>query len=417
MNKISQLKEYILLNKFESLLFLYALFLPLRNNISGALMILLIIYSLFDLKFTIAVLKKSIKNKFLILFISLFIIHLLGLLYTSNFRYAFKDLDIKFPLLVFPFLLIGRGVSKNTIDLILKGFVIGCIICSIGAFSNSIQVYSQTRDVSKMLYEGMQFIMHSSYFALYLSFAIAYLFFKLDSKNSLFSNNNLAIFSLIFFFIIVVIFLNSRAGMIGLGVSFLFFLFYVIIEKRLKLFYFLISIFLLTSLFVLTTSSQIFNRFKLISKESVNVTSSVPNVEPVSNINNIDLRMAILTIGFDLFKESPVIGYGTGDIKDVLVEGYKKENFIKGYDRKYNCHNQFLQFLLAFGIIGLLVFLVSLVYPMFFAFFKKNYLYVFLILMLCFNFLFESMLETKAGVEFYAFFNALLIGVSYKKRD
>ena len=127
--------------------------------------------------------------------------------------------------------------------------------------------------------------------------------------------------------------------------------------------------------------------------------------------------MAIFTIGFDLFKESPVIGYGTGDIKDVLINGYKKANFIKGYDRKYNCHNQFLQFLLAFGLIGLLIFLISLVYPLFFAFFQKNYLYVFLILMLSFNFLFESMLETKAGVEFYAFFNALLIGVSYKKRD
>jgi O-antigen ligase len=279
-----------------------------------------------------------------------------------------------------------------------------------GAFSNAIQLYIQTKDISKMLYEGMQFIMHSSYFALYLSFSIAYLFFKLDAENSLFTKRNIAIFCLIFFFIMVVIFLNSRAGMIGLGISFMFFLVYVILEKRLKLFYFLISILIMTSLFVFTTSNQIFNRFKAIENDTVSVKAT-------SNINKLDLRMAILTIGFDLFKESPVIGYGTGDIKDVLINGYKEANFLKGYDRKYNCHNQFLQFLLAFGIIGLLVFLVSLVYPMFFAFFKKNYLYVFLILILSFNFLFESMLETKAGVEFYAFFNALLIGVSYKKHD
>lgn len=409
MNKVSQLKEYILSNRFDSLLFLYALFLPLRNNISGVVLFILIFSSILDFKNTKNIIKKSIQSKFLILFISLFLIHLLGLLYTSNFRYAFKDLDIKLPLLIFPFLLLGRGIDKKTIDFILKGFIIGCLIGSIGAFSNAIQLYVQTRDISKMLYEGMQFIMHSSYFALYLSFSIAYLFFKLDAENSLFTKKNVAIFSLIFFFIMVIIFLNSRAGMIGLGVSFLFFLVYVILEKRLKLFYFLMSIFLMTSLFVFTTSNQIFNRFKAINNETVSVSTS--------NINTMDLRMAILTIGFDLFKESPVIGYGTGDIKDVLIEGYKKENFIKGFDRKYNCHNQFLQFLLAFGIIGLLVFSVSLIYPMFFAFFKKNYLFVFLILMLSFNFLFESMLETKAGVEFYAFFNALLIGVSSKKRD
>jgi O-antigen ligase len=172
----------------------------------------------------------------------------------------------------------------------------------------------------------------------------------------------------------------------------------------------------MTSVFVFTTSNQVFNRFKSISKETVLVKAN-STIDKESNINTKDLRIAILTIGFDLFKESPVFGYGTGDIKDVLIEGYKKEGFIKGYDRKYNSHNQFLQFLLAFGIIGLLVFLLSLIYPMFFAFFKKNYLYVFLILILCFNFLFESMLETKAGVEFYAFFNALLMGVSLKEHD
>lgn len=416
MNKISQLKDYILSNKFESLLFLYALFLPLRNNISGAVLFLLIFSSILDFKNTKSIVKNSIKNKFFILFISLFIIHLLGLLYTTNFRYALKDLDIKFPLLIFPFLLLGRVLDKKTIDFILKGFVIGCLIGSIGAFSHAIQLYFQTRDISKMLYEGMQFIMHSSYFALYLSFSIAYLFFKLDAEDSLFSKKNLVIFSLMFFFIMVVIFLNSRAGMIGLGVSFLFFLVYVIVEKRLKLFYFLIAIFFMTSVFVFTTSNQVFNRFKSISKETVLVKAN-STIDKESNINTKDLRIAILTIGFDLFKESPVFGYGTGDIKDVLIEGYKKEGFIKGYDRKYNSHNQFLQFLLAFGIIGLLVFLLSLIYPMFFAFFKKNYLYVFLILILCFNFLFESMLETKAGVEFYAFFNALLMGVSLKEHD
>ena len=411
MNKISQLKDYILSNKFDSLLFLYALFLPLRNNISGAVLFLLIFSSILDFKNTKSIVKNSIKNKFFILFISLFIIHLLGLLYTSNFRYAFKDLDIKLPLLIFPFLLLGRRIDKKTIDFILKAFVIGCLVGSIGAFSNAIQLYVQTRDISKMLYGGMQFIMHSSYFALYLSFSIAYLFFKLDAEDSLFSKKNLAIFSLIFFFIVVIIFLNSRAGMIGLGVSFLFFLVYVFIEKRLKLFYFLISIFFMTSVFVFTTSNQVFNRFKVINNKTVHVSKSVSK----SNINQIDLRMAILTIGFGLFKESPVFGYGTGDIKDVLIEGYKKEDFIKGYDRKYNCHNQFLQFTLAFGVIGLFVFLMILIYPMLYAFSRKNYIYTFMVFLLCFNFLFESMLETKAGVEFYAFFNSLLVGISSKK--
>ena len=172
----------------------------------------------------------------------------------------------------------------------------------------------------------------------------------------------------------------------------------------------------MTSIFISATYSKVFNRFNSINKEIVLVsTNNTKTKKPLSNINSMDLRMAILTVGAKLFKESPIIGYGTGDIKDVLINGYKKENFIKGYDRKYNAHNQFLQFLLAFGLIGMIIFLIILIYPLLYAFFQKNYLYVYLILMLCFNFLFESMLETKAGVEFYAFFNSLLISVSSKK--
>ena len=133
--------------------------------------------------------------------------------------------------------------------------------------------------------------------------------------------------------------------------------------------------------------------------------------------NTMDLRMAIFTVGIKLFKENPIFGHGTGDINDVLINGYKKEGFIKGYNRKYNCHNQFLQFLLAFGLIGLLIFLVVLFLPMAYAFSVKNYLYIFFILMLCFNFLFELILETKAGVEFYAYFNVLPIVVNFKKMN
>ena len=52
------------------------------------------------------------RNKPAMILASIYLMHLLGLLYTSNFDYAFKDLRIKMPLLLFP--VIFAGMPKLT---------------------------------------------------------------------------------------------------------------------------------------------------------------------------------------------------------------------------------------------------------------------------------------------------------------
>ena len=79
----------------------------------------------------------------------------------------------------------------------------------------------------------------------------------------------------------------------------------------------------MTSVLVNTTSNKIFSRFESISSKTVSVKVSPISIKDSDlNINRMDLRMAILTVGLKLFIESPVIGYGTGDVKDVLINGY-----------------------------------------------------------------------------------------------
>ncbi len=46
--------------------------------------------------------RQFFRNKPAVIFTSIYFLHLLGLLYTSNFNYASKDLRIKLPLLLFP---------------------------------------------------------------------------------------------------------------------------------------------------------------------------------------------------------------------------------------------------------------------------------------------------------------------------
>jgi O-antigen ligase len=77
-------------------------------------------------------------------------------------------------------------------------------------------------------------------------------------------------------------------------------------------------------------------------------------------------------------------------------------------EQRLNAHNQYLQTTVALGVIGLLVLILILLLPALQAYRQNNFPYFVFLVLLGFNLLFESMLETQAGVVFYAFFNVVL---------
>ena len=99
---------------------------------------------------------------------------------------------------------------------------------------------------------------------------------------------------------------------------------------------------------------------------------------------------------------------GTGDSKDELLKEYEKQGMAGAIENKLNTHNEYYQVIVGIGVIGFVLFLLSIFIPLGFAFKSNNVFYMFFILIIIFNFLSESMLETQAGVMFYAFFNSLL---------
>lgn len=73
-------------------------------------------------------------------------------------------------------------------------------------------------------------------------------------------------------------------------------------------------------------------------------------------------------------------------------------------ENKLNVHNQFLETMLGQGLPGItllfLLFFVGLIHSIK----NKNWLFFTFILLVGFNYLFESMLNTQAGVVFFGFF-------------
>ncbi|MBK7182598.1 MAG: O-antigen ligase family protein [Bacteroidetes bacterium] len=127
-----------------------------------------------------------------------------------------------------------------------------------------------------------------------------------------------------------------------------------------------------------------------------------------SDSESTAVRMLVWGASKNIIKENIIAGVGTGDAKDALMAQYQVEGLTGAYEKGLNAHNTFLQIFVALGSIGFVLLLINLLMPLAYCLKHPNNLYVLFLLITIFNFTVESMLETQAGVMFYAFINSLL---------
>jgi O-antigen ligase len=104
-----------------------------------------------------------------------------------------------------------------------------------------------------------------------------------------------------------------------------------------------------------------------------------------------------------------MLGYGTGDVNDVLQSMYKGEKESEIREKKLNAHNQFLQTTLAVGLVGFMFLILPYLLLIKESLKKWDYIPLIFVFIILFNLLFESMYETQAGIVFIAFFLSLFL--------
>ena len=122
-------------------------------------------------------------------------------------------------------------------------------------------------------------------------------------------------------------------------------------------------------------------------------------------------RLLSMKIGFDLLKEKPIFGIGTGDIKQAVHQQYKL-NYPDRSTYKMP-HNQFLSIGITNGITGLLIFIFAFIYPLSQKKYRNEPLFVILFVTTMFSFMVENTIENSIGVAMYTFFGGL--GANYLK--
>jgi hypothetical protein len=119
-------------------------------------------------------------------------------------------------------------------------------------------------------------------------------------------------------------------------------------------------------------------------------------------------RFELWKTSLQIIRKHFIFGVGTGDVADAIKEQLIENNSpLK--DTNMRTHNQYLTFLLSFGIIGFLVFVFSLFYaPIKEKMFSIPIFLIFFSIVLL-SMLSEDTLETEAGVTFFVFFYSYFI--------
>ena len=127
-----------------------------------------------------------------------------------------------------------------------------------------------------------------------------------------------------------------------------------------------------------------------------------------ANGSSVFQRVEYIKASFGIIKDSPVFGVGTGIIK-VFADYYENTNSKLKSEYRLRSHNQYLAIMVAFGVVGVLWFLFSMIYPLLADKRNRNYLYVVFLFIIMLSMFTDDTLETQVGATLFAYFNSFLV--------
>lgn len=347
-------------------------------------------------------------NLALISLIFFYVILVFGLLWTDNLKAGAFDLEVKMSIFIFPFLFLFINYSKRHVKFIFYSFILGILISAILLIFKSTQNYLITHLIDSYFYINLSNQIHPSYLSYYVLTALLIILIDMKYKVfSLFSSDVLSICISLFLIIFNLMLLSKIGVACSLVIIFIFLIDWMVKKKK----YIPTTIIISIIFSILYISYQKSSYVNTRTNELVNTLTQNKKNNPNSSTG---IRLKIWKEGLNLIKDKPIFGYGTGDVKDVLMQQYKVKQIDRAYNLNLNAHNQFIQISIAVGLVGLLIFLSAFYWGIKLSIAQNNYfLLAFIILSIIFM-LPESMLENQAGTIAFSLFFSLLNQNIYK---
>lgn len=404
---MKQNKNQYLITFTLACIFTVSFFLPIKTSISNIGLIGLVCSTL--LSFGFSGFEKRGKLIYFFLFSPMifFIPLIWGWIYSSFPIQAFQEISKYIFLGLTPLFLFRKDISvKEFRKYAASGLLSGVVISGFFLIIITLYKYSQTEYPIHWLlnynFTSFNFIeplkdMHPIYMGMYYALGLAIL---------LFAKLKISILSKSLSFIIITISIVFLASRIIYGITFLLVLLYLIDNLTFKTFAVIITggIIGLALGYNMLEKTYVFH--KTINGTLWDLKENVGTYNTDKSIR-ADSRLSRWLVAAEAIFERPILGYGGGAENEVLLEKYKFYKMDNSVDRKYNAHNQFLGFLLRFGILAGVLMLVYFIKNGVTAFRHQNLLFLSFLTILFWCFMIENILDRNMGINYVALFGTL----------
>jgi len=408
--KIFELKKITLLK--ESTLLLGVLFLPIYQTINHWFFGVFIALSIIELVH-IRISKSNIKiiGRYLLIGVfTFFLLRLITLIYSPDLEIGVKKIIQALPFLIYPLGILtlkykARFQYEEFEKKLFWTLIIGCVITAVICWGNVILSMEPNPNPANRLFgwkkSGIYLTqildIHPPYLGMLLCGSILFLLKEAISNSNYTKLKKVWALILSVFLFVFLFNITARNALFYLVFATLI---YFIANKQWR---FVISIFILMviSLGVIIKHPSQYYRLKMYHMLGLS-----------DNKNHEDKRFKRLQASYNVFITNPVFGVGVGKDLELKVTEYEKMNDEIAAKKKLNSHNQFFEYLAAYGIIGGLSFVIAITIILYFLIRNKYYFLLILFLNVFFASFTESIFERVLGIQYYS----ILISIILLKR-
>lgn len=384
---------------------LFCFCLPFGLRVSALLIAMWVFVSFFNING--AFLKQGFRSRPLQVMLLFFLLTVLSALFSSNAGEARFSIEVKLSFLFFPYLLFCFHWPAGILKRCVVSFVSGCFFACVYLIARAV-FYWMNGDPGYFFYTAFSDLIHTSYFAMYLVLAI--IIVGLFYRKWFSAQKSVLISSYVFIsvFVVTIFLCSSKLGIISFFICMPLLLLY---KWRERLSARIIVLSAAGLLILLVAGAKIlpgsFDRLRSIA--------ALPTTIDKTSDESTAVRVLIWQEALQLIRDNFLWGTGAGDDNDALYQAYERNGLTGALSHKLNAHNQYLQTFIGTGVIGFVLMLLMTLGQMVKAVAKRHILLFLFSLLVTLNFLVESMLQTSAGVLFFAFFYCLFNLVDEKE--
>ncbi|HEY8968838.1 MAG TPA: O-antigen ligase family protein [Puia sp.] len=389
------------------LLLVFVTTLPLDRIFSELALIILLLHTLIHLR------KEDLSWSVRWLgwmSVALYLLTMAGTLHSAKSADAWREWEHQLALLLFPLIIWFSRLNWQWYrPRLLNAFAFSCLFTAVYLYGVTLyEIYSHREPLSALFtkphmnhYFSNPIGLHATYYAAYLGLSVVVFadrLFRRPAGRLVRLGYCLAMSVCLF----AIFQLASRAVCIVVAVivNLLIPIYMVKGRLRWRVVAAILSLTLM-SLMVVWRNNHLHSRYLVQLKQDLRSdTGAILDPEP---------RMARWQCAWELIRESPWIGYGTGEEVRQLKERYYAHHLMISYTLGLNAHNQFLSFWLKTGIFGMLIYMTVLLLAFREAWRRRDiYLMTFVLIISCIS-LSENILDVNKGIFFFSMFFVLLL--------